>query len=100
MSVPYTQGTWQAKPGPAEDFVAACMEFAERTSRNIAEAGRATLLRDTADPNRFVTFGPWQSSEAVESWRAADGWQARVAPIRELLERFEPATLELVVEVG
>ena len=100
MSVPYAQGIWRVKPGHADDFVAARTEFAEWTTRNIEGAGRTTLLRDMSDPNRFVTFGPWESLDAIDSWRAADGWQDRVARIRELLGRFEPATLELVAELG
>jgi quinol monooxygenase YgiN len=88
------------KPGAAFEFVSARTEFAEWTSQDIRGAGCAALLGDTADPGRFVAFGPWESLAAIESWRGADGWQARVARIRELRERFEPATLELVAEVG
>jgi hypothetical protein len=29
-----------------------------------------------------------------------DGWKARVEAIRDLLEGFEPVTLEMVKEVG
>lgn len=86
--MPYTQGVWQVTQGHADDFVAAWTEFAEWTSRNIKGAGRATLLGEAADSDRFVTFGAWESLEAIEAWRAADGWQARVAGIRELLVRL------------
>ena len=81
MSVPYTQGIWQEKPGQADEFVAA-------------------WTGDASDPNRFVPFGPWQSLEAIESRRAPAGSQAGTARSRESLERFEPARLARVVEVG
>jgi hypothetical protein len=45
MSVSYTQGTWQVKPGGAEDLVGVRAEFADWTSRNVQGAGRATLER-------------------------------------------------------
>ena len=61
MAVPYTVGVWRVKPGRVDDFVAAWTEFAEWTSANIAGAGAGQLVRDTADENRFVSFGPWES---------------------------------------
>jgi heme-degrading monooxygenase HmoA len=100
VAIPYTQGVWQVKPGRAEEFVTAWTEFAEWTAQHAPGAGRGTLLRDRDDPNRFVSIGPWESLDAIEAWRALDGWKERVGRIRELLIDFEPATLELVVERG
>jgi quinol monooxygenase YgiN len=96
MAVPYTIGVWRVKPGRADEFVAAWTEFADWTLANVEGAGRGRLLRDTADENRFVSFGPWESLAAIDDWRAQPGWQERVAAIRELLDGFEPSTLELV----
>jgi heme-degrading monooxygenase HmoA len=58
------------------------------------------LLRDSSTPNRFVSFGPWESGDAIAAWRALPGWEERVERLRELLDGFEPSTLELVAEVG
>ncbi len=98
--MPYTAGVWNVKPGREEEFVAAWKEFAEWSSANAPGAGWAKLLRDSADPHRFVTFGPWESLEAIAAWRALDGWKERIGRVRELLVSFEPSTLDLVVEVG
>lgn len=57
-------------------------------------------LRDTTDENRFVSFGPWESHAAIERWRMHPGRQERVTAIRELLDGFEPSTLELVADRG
>jgi heme-degrading monooxygenase HmoA len=100
MAVPYTQGIWQVKPGRGEEFVAGWIEFAEWTSASVEGAGRGALLRDLSDDHRFVSVGPWQSLEAIETWRSLPGWAERVAKLRELLVNFEPATLELVAERG
>jgi heme-degrading monooxygenase HmoA len=96
MAVPYTLGVWQVKPGRADEFVAAWTEFAEWTSAKVEGAGRGQLLRDTVDEHRFVSFGPWESHEAIAKWRADPGWQERVARMRELLDGLEASTLELV----
>ena len=100
MSVPYTHGVWRVKPGRADDFVAAWAELAEWTAQPVSGARRATLLRDLADSDRFVSFGPWESLEAIEAWRSLEGFKERVGQISEMLVGFEPFTLELVVEQG
>ena len=97
---PYTYGIWQVKPGRADEFVAAWAELAEWTTENVSGARWAKLLRDTQDENRFITFGPWESLDAIAAWRELDGFRERVGRLRELLESFEPFTLEPVVEVG
>jgi heme-degrading monooxygenase HmoA len=100
MSVPYTHGIWQVKPGRADEFVAAWTAFADWTIANVEGAGWGKLLRDPEHEDRFVSFGPWASLEAIEAWRNLDGWKEHVARIRELLVSFEPSTLEPVVERG
>jgi heme-degrading monooxygenase HmoA len=97
---PYTYGIWQVKPGRADEFAAAWAELAEWTTENVPGARWAKLLRDTQDENRFISFGPWESLDAIAAWRELDGFRERVGRVRELLESFEPFTLEPVVEVG
>ncbi len=98
MATPYTMGVWRVKPGRADDFVAAWTEFAEWTSAHVPGAGSGTLLRDVDDGDRFVSFGPLESLDAIQSWRGMDGWAERIGRIRELLAGFEASTLESVVE--
>lgn len=99
MSHPYTHGIWAVKPGREDAFIAAWTEFAQWSSREVPGALWAKLLRDRENPSRFITVGPWESLDAIERWRAEPGWQERVRQIRELLDGFEPATLDLVVEL-
>jgi hypothetical protein len=56
--------------------------------------------RPRATQNRFFSFGPWESLEAIEAWRASAGFQERVGDFQELLESFEPYTLDLAAEIG
>jgi quinol monooxygenase YgiN len=95
----WTSGAWTAKDGRAEDFVAAWSEFAEWSARTQHPERRAWLLRDREHPNVFVSIGPWPSEAAVEAWRADPGFRQRVVRIRELLESFEPRTLDPILEV-
>ena len=74
--------------------------MAEWTNQNITGAvgGEARLLQDLDQPTLFYSFGPWDSLEAIQAWRADPGFQERVGRIRELLESFEPHTMRTVVQ--
>jgi heme-degrading monooxygenase HmoA len=100
MGQPYSSGVWIARPGREAEFVAAWQEFAEWSFGTIPGGSWAKLLRDRAQPNRFVSFGPWESLEQIEAWRSHPGFAERVGRIRSLIESLDPSTLEAVVEVG
>ena len=99
MASPYTVGIWTAKPGRADEFVAAWTEFATWTKSAVQGTTWVKLLRDRDDPNRFVSVGPWDSLESIEAWRANEGWAERVGRIKELLAGFEAITLDAAVEI-
>ncbi len=99
MGKPYSAGIWIVKPGREDEFVAAWHEFAEWSRSTIEGASWATLLRDQQRPNRFVSVGPWDSLEAIESWRSHPGFAERIDRLRGLIESLEPMTLESVVEL-
>jgi heme-degrading monooxygenase HmoA len=96
---PYLSTSWVVKPGLEDEFVARWTEVAEWSAAQglVAEA---MLLRDVERPNRFISFGPWESIEAIRQFRSVPGFHERVAQLHEVLERFEPRTFELVSERG
>jgi quinol monooxygenase YgiN len=100
MEQPYTHGHWVVKEGQEDAFQADWQDLADWTSRNVAGAvvGEARLLQDIERPTHFYSFGPWQSLDAIDAWRADEGFQQRVGRIRELLESFEANTLRLVAQ--
>jgi len=100
MGTLYTSGSWRVKPGREGEFVAAWQELASWTAAEAPGAMWATLLRDLDDPTHFVSFGPWESADAIDAWRASDGFRERVAGMRELLEGFEPMAGEAVADVS
>jgi len=100
MRQPYTSGEWIVKPGREAEFIAAWHEMAAWSAREIPGALWGRLLQDRDRPNRFLSFGPWASLEAIDTWRAHPGFAEGVGRIRPLLESLQPSTLELVAEVG
>jgi heme-degrading monooxygenase HmoA len=93
----YTHSMWCVRPGLEDEFVRRWEELADWSGLQ-GLAARAKLLRDTDDPCRFVSFGPWGSIDAVRHWRGAAGFHERVARLQEVLDDFDPRTLELVSE--
>ena len=99
MTEIYTVGIWTVKADLEEEFVAAWRALGEAT---IAEfpAAHGRLLHDVDHPGRFVSFGPWESHETIDAWRASASFQEGVARMRELLDAFEPGTYELSAKVS
>ena len=91
----WTSGTWTVKEGMADTFVAAWRELAEWSAQKYP-GGRAWLLHDREDPNVFLSVGPWTHEEAINEWRASEGFGERVAQIREMLVSFKARTLDEV----
>jgi len=96
----YTSGDWMVKPGRDEEFIEAWHDLAEWTAAEMAPGAPATLLRDRDEPAHFRSFGPWDSDEQVAAWRQSEGFAVRIGRIRELLDRFESHTLDVVADVG
>ncbi len=97
MGKPYTHTTWHVLPGMEDEFVQRWSEWVDWSHRQGLQAD-ARLLRDLDHPGTFVSFGPWVAIEDVRSWRAEPGYQERVARLRQVVDHFEPRTLELVAE--
>jgi heme-degrading monooxygenase HmoA len=95
MDAHYTHTTWHVGDGNQEEFVRRWAEWAE-WSRRQGLVEDALLLRDTEDPQRFVSFGPWESVAAIAGWRALLGYQERVDRLRQVVDSFQPRTLEVV----
>ena len=83
---------------PEDEFVAAWNDMASATAADFP-AATAVLLRDRDRPNLFISSGPWQSLEEIESWRGSTTFRDGVARIRASLESFEPHTMDPVVTV-
>ena len=95
MEKPYTHTTWRVRAGSEDEFVRRWSEWVDWSHREGLEAP-ALLLRDLEKPQAFISFGPWANMAAVRNWRALAGYQERVARLSEVLDSFEPRTLEIV----
>lgn len=92
----WTHGVWTVKDGREEEFVAAWTEMARRGLAELNVVAPPTLLRDRDRPNVFISFGPWPSIDEVDRFRSSAAFRESVGLMRELLESFEPQTLDEV----
>ena len=95
MSDVYTNGNWQPNPGSEHAFVDAWKEFATWAS-SMPGAGRLTLVHDLAHPERFVSFGRWESIEAVRGWKSSPEFRERIAHVLQHVSDFTPSELEVI----
>lgn len=95
MSELYTQGVWKPAPGKEEVFIEAWMSFAGWAS-GMSGAGTLRLARDVRNVERFVSFGTWDSPDAVRAWKSHPEFRERIARVVQHVDEFEPTELALV----
>ena len=98
MGEAYSSGSWTVKEGEGEKFVEAWTEFAGWLS-TMPGAGTARLVRDLSEPQRYLSFAPWESVESMHAWKSAPEFEERMAAVQEHVAEFTPSELELVAEV-
>ncbi len=86
---PYTAGDWIVKPGQEEAFIAAWGELAEWSNESVPGAGQPYLIQEVANPQHFISFGPWESPEAVRDWRSRPEFKEKLAKVAGLCEQFQ-----------
>jgi heme-degrading monooxygenase HmoA len=95
----YTLGIWLVKPGFEDAFTQAWSDFARWSKSACEGAMSVVLLRDSANPQRFISVGPWRSADDVAAWRETAEFKNAVASIRPMLESFEPGSFVPVLRL-
>jgi heme-degrading monooxygenase HmoA len=67
MTETYSSGLWTVKSGEEDAFVEAWKEFVTWAAE-MPGSGTFRLIRDLDQPNRFLSFGSWQSQESQNAW--------------------------------
>lgn len=91
--------TFVVRPGEAEQFEAAYRAggFLERALGNPGFI-RGDLLRDTADPDRFIAVADWQTEADYAAWQAAYD-QLPAEPAAAMLATLAEAPVSIVGEI-
>jgi heme-degrading monooxygenase HmoA len=95
MSTYYTAGRWIPRPDETEAFVEAWTEFAVWAS-GMPGAEELRLVREVGDGGHYLSFGVWDSDDAVHAWKSMPEFRPRLARVLAHVEAFEPSELALV----
>jgi heme-degrading monooxygenase HmoA len=87
---PYASGRWLVNSGSEDEFIERWTTFTKWSLDNAPRTESFVLLRDTADPRRFLSVGAFESQEAVTQWRERPEFTELRDACRELCEEFEP----------
>jgi len=95
----YTSGIWTVKPGEDDAFVQEWRELVTWAS-GFEGSGTFRLVRDVDEPSTYLSFAPWESSEAQQAWKAQSEFRERIGRVRAHCEDFRPLVYELVTQVA
>ena len=95
----YSTGSWLPFAGQEDPFLAAWTEFASWAAGMQGAAGEALLTRDLRDPERFISFLPWESLEAIQAWKAHPEFKERMSRVQHYVDKFAPTETEVVARV-
>ncbi len=95
----YSTGSWLPHAGQEEPFLEAWKAFSGWAVAMPGAAGEALLARDLRDPERFISFLPWESLDAIKAWKAHPEFKQRMAQVQQFVDRFAPTETEVVARV-
>ena len=95
----YSTGSWLPFSGQEEPFLEAWKEFSRWAVAMPGAAGEALLVRDLRDPDRFISFLPWESLEAIQAWKAHAEFKERMSHVQQHIDKFAPTETEVVARV-
>ncbi len=96
----YTLGIWSVKPGNERAFIDAWQSFADWTCKHQSGAVHAVLLQDTEQPQRFISYGPWNDEKSIKEWRQRTEFQEFLKRARALCDNIEPLMMQSVAHVA
>ena len=99
MSEAISTGAWQVQPGREGDFIREWTRFVEWAS-TMPGATTFRLSADLSDPQRYVSFAPWDSLEAADAWKQSPEFRERIAQVLQYVADFQSAQLSVVAVVS
>ena len=93
---PYSSVNWLVKEGSEEEFVGRWTAFVEWSLKNAPGVESAILVRDSANPHRFLSLGAWDTAEAMQAWRQMPEFQELFGACRELCDEVQVHSYTLV----
>ena len=85
---PYISGDWLVRSGSEAEFVDRWTKFVG-SGMEAPGARSFVLIQDVDTPGHFISFGRWESQDAVDAWRSTPEFANLMANCRALCEEFK-----------
>ncbi len=95
----FSAGIWIIKSGKENEFIEEFKKFAKLIFDKNIGAIEVYLVQDVQQPQRFVTFGPWESIEKIEAWRNLPEFKEFFAKAKQLSDEVTPLTMKPVMHL-
>jgi heme-degrading monooxygenase HmoA len=89
LGQPFTSGRWLVQEGNEKRFINRWSALALWSLKEVGGAQFFYLIQDTREPRRFLSFGAWDESGAVQAWRQHPRFSELLGACRELCDEFE-----------
>jgi hypothetical protein len=99
MTKAYTLATYKVIPGKETEFIEAWSNLAATFSALPNPPYWGTLVRSTADPTLFHSFGPWERASDVVAMRNDPDANAAFQKIAATCQNMSPGNYEIVTHV-
>jgi heme-degrading monooxygenase HmoA len=99
MAETFTSGSWTVKPGEETDFIEEWKQFVGWAAE-FPGSGTFRLVQDRERPDRYTSFGEWESRDAQEAWTQHPEFVGRLGLVRSHCSDFESTMFELVTTVS
>lgn len=94
----YTLGVWHVQEGRQQEFINAWKDLGTIFGSLPEPPGKGVLIQSTTDSTLFYSFGPWNSSDAIEAMRNDRRAQEGIRKLIELCTDATPGSFQVIAE--
>jgi heme-degrading monooxygenase HmoA len=97
---PMSYGIYTVKRGKEQEFIQEWQKAAQWTmgQYNFTGVG-ARLYQDTEDPQRYISYGEWNSLNDIKAWSQRPEYQGMMDKLRDLCDHMERRVLKLAFDM-
>ena len=95
----YSIGIWTTKSGQSDAFIKIWKDTTNYVAQNSKGVIDSTLAQDVDQPNVFVSFGRWESSDVFKNWLESPEFESYMNKIKPLCDDVKIRTLKGVYSI-
>ena len=88
----FSIGEWTVTPGKEKVFLEKWRDFSQWSLNHINGGRWVYVVQDRERPNKFISFGIWESAEDYAAWRHSTKFKSAFAEFGNLCDKVEYST--------